>query len=150
MDGKERLDGMICPLCYRVMRIVDGRPHIGDSARSLGVRVPPHEPPDVTPEGGVVRPYTGGMSVAPCLRSLPLYRIPSRLVHLVPGARGNDNDWCWRIGEGSFANSPLGCNLQLTVDSVSHGLIEPSRAMPLDCYREALAQTQSNWVIDEN
>lgn len=80
------------PQIDRAMTREGNKPKLGSTARTLGVRVPPacfHDIP-VDPDG-TVAPRTGGMSVAPAWRALPLHRIPRRLRHLVPWAAGNDN-----------------------------------------------------------
>jgi hypothetical protein len=139
------------PLIYRAMtRDNDGRPKVGTTARTLGVRLPPDPKPDITPDSnGVVRPGTGGMSVAPAWRRLPLYRIPRRLRHLVPQAHGKDEDACWTMGDGPFADGTLAAGLALRVDSARHGLVEPDGEMTVEAYQEALAATRDHWTVDE-
>lgn len=120
-------------------------PEVGDSARSLGVRVPG----DIAAPGGQVRPGTGGMSVAPSWRDLPPHRIPKRLAHLVPDAAGRGDLACWCSGDGPFLDSPLTALLHLRSDRSNHGLVEPSGTMTLEAYRAALASTRESWRIDE-
>ncbi len=142
------------PLVYRAMTRDGDKPKVGASARCLGVRVAdekqPNKKADVTvDDNGMVRPNTGGMSVAPSWRELPLSRIPSRLRDKKPHARGSNRDACWRMGEGTFEAGPVGEKLILRPDSYKHGLIEPSEAMLLDDFQVALAATQDHWSIDE-
>src|SRR5579885_2931884 len=127
------------PLIYRAMTVdADGKPQVGPSARTLGARVPPDPKPDITPDSnGVVRPGTGGMSVGPAWRRLPLHRIPRRLRHLVPHAHGKDEDACWRMGDGPFADGVVAVGLALRVDSARHALVQPDREMLAQVYQDA-------------
>src|SRR5712692_11472155 len=82
------------PRVYRVMEAEHGKPLVGRSATALGVRVDGHA--DVSLEAdSFVAPEGGGMSVSPSLRTLPAHRIPRRLSHLVPAARGKNNRHVW-------------------------------------------------------
>jgi hypothetical protein len=139
------------PLIYRAMTVdADGRPKVGPTARTLGARVPPDPKPDVTPDSnGMVQPGTGGMSVAPNWRHLPTHRIPKRLRHLVPKAHGKNEDACWRLGDGPFADGPVAEGLSLRVDAPRHGLIEPDAVTAEPAYQAALAATGGEWTIDE-
>lgn len=88
-------------------------PSVGRSARQLGVRVPPHEVPDVRPgAGGDLLPGKEGMSVSPSLQALPFTRVPARLREWVPGARGRDEDRVFRYGDGTFVRQPLNAQLR--------------------------------------
>jgi hypothetical protein len=138
------------PRVYRVMEADQGRPAIGQGPVSLGVRVAGKNP-DVSPEGGFVFPGGGGMSVAPSLRELPEHRIPRRLRHLVPEARGKDTAFVWRMGEGPFGLAPVAARLQLRPDAgnIHHGVIEPNERMRLEKYEQALAGTQDKWTVEE-
>ena len=132
---------------FRAMTVDDGRPSVGPSARTLGVRVPADIAEDTN---HMVHAKTGGMSVAPAWRELPTHRIPQRLKSPeVPDPRGSNLDACWRMGEGPFFDSPLVGRLRLTVDMPGHGAIEPEATMPLSDYVHELSNTQSLWVIDE-
>jgi hypothetical protein len=122
------------------------RPRIGATARDLGVRVPG----DIPVRDGRVSPGTGGMSVAPAWRALPPFRIPRRLIHLAPDAAGKDEDACWRMGEGPFEEASVAESLTLRPDRPTHGVVEPSEAMPLERYQDALAATRDRWRIDED
>src|SRR6516164_4279167 len=64
------------PLVYRAMLADGDRPQVGQTALSLGVRVPPDENADVAVSAdGMAEPRSGGMSVAPAWRMLPVHRI---------------------------------------------------------------------------
>jgi len=98
---------------------------------------------------GRVSPSTGGMSVVPAWRSLPPYRVPARLRHLCPKARGRDDLACWKMGEGEFDDGPLAPGLTFRRDTATHGLVEPDRMVALEVYEADLAATQDQWLIDE-
>jgi hypothetical protein len=92
------------------------------------------------------------MSVAPDLLALPDSRIPKRLRHLVPSARGSNAVSVWSLGEGSFSDGPLVDRLTLRrdpEDPTTHGFVEPDREMPLSAYVEALHATREIWRVDE-
>lgn len=139
------------PLIYRAMTVDgDGKPKVGQAARTLGARVPPAGKPDIRPDGaGIVRPRTGGMSVAPGWRNLPAHRIPKRLKPLMPDAAGKDEDACFCMGDGPFVSGAVATDLELRVDRPEHGMVEPAAAMPASDYQRALAVTRDQWVIDE-
>lgn len=88
------------------------------------------------------------MSVAPAWRDLPAHRIPRRLRRLCPKARGSDKLDCWRMSSGPFADGPITDRLNLAVDHAIHGVVEPSKAMPLSDYEDALGATADQWTID--
>jgi hypothetical protein len=81
------------PFIYRSMLIDGDKPKVGCSATALGVRVAPAKDADL-PVGpdGLVLPNTGGMSVAPAWRSLPIFRISKRLRDKIEGASGSRSD----------------------------------------------------------
>lgn len=83
---------------------------------------------------GQVRPNTGGMSVAP---DQPDNLHPMRRR---PAYGGQGKDPVWRVSADM-----LGTDLQYRQDSPTHGLVEPSRAMSLDEFQAALAQTRTMW-----
>ncbi len=140
-------------IIYRVMTNQDGRPKIGPTRRTLGVKARPgdeSEEVDIpTDWHGIVRSNTGGMSVAPSWRDLPRHRIPARLRCLLPSACGKNEDACWRMGQGPFQHASVASGLCLRVTSRIHGLVEPAMAVSLDQYQSDLAATQNEWVIDE-
>lgn len=138
------------PRVCRVMRVEENRPRIGSSGRTLGVRVPPDKHADVPVQpDGTVQPGTGGMSVAPWWRDLPLHRIPELLRKLVPAAVGNNKDACWRMGEGPFERAEVAAGLLLRPESSRHGLVEPAVTAPLEQYQRDLWGTRDLWIIDE-
>ena len=128
------------------MRVDGQSPGTSRSAQDLGVRVPGDI--ETTPEGNVL-PNSGGMSVAPRWRDLPAHRIPRRLRHMAPGATGSNLVYCWRFGANEFASGPFANRLHLAVTLKSHGTVEPEFEMPVDGYRQALAETREAWEIDE-
>jgi hypothetical protein len=128
----------------------NGLPVVGSESKMLGVRVPPHQQPDITRDAnGIVIPGTGGMSVAPTWRDLPYFLIPKRLRSLMPDARGRNELACFRHGAGDFVESVVSESLVLKPDSRSHATIQPTRSMPLADFQQALAATRDGWAIDE-
>ncbi|MCC7071013.1 MAG: hypothetical protein IT383_06815 [Deltaproteobacteria bacterium] len=114
------------------MKALRGHPEIGPSARMLGVR----GGIDIPVERGLVRPGTGGMSVAPETPiNLPRHRRP-------PGLGGSGKDPVWCIGQ-----SCLGPSLRFRRDSPTHGVVEPSRVMTIGEYEAALAETLGGWGL---
>jgi hypothetical protein len=115
--------------------------------------MPPDDHADITVgEDGMVEPYTGGMSVAPEWRLLPVHRIPRRLRAKFPQAAGKNAVILWRMGDGLFSPGPFADRLQFRPDPVkpgSHGLIEPATRMPDTEYQRALAETRDQWILDE-
>ena len=147
------------PKVYRVMSPDDaGRPAVGRTARSLGVRVgePGTQPShriDIAPDAhGTVKPGSGGMSVAPRWQDLPRHRIPKRLGPRLdlPKARGKNEDVCWKVGTGTFESNAFGPSLFLNVDNPKHGTIQPTAAVSLADYEAALAATRDEWVNGED
>jgi hypothetical protein len=98
---------------------------------------------------GRVSPGKGGMSVAPRWRDLPRHRIPARLSHVVAAASGSNLDACFRLGDGGFVGGGLAAGLQLRPASPTHGCVEPDAVEPLGQYRNDLAATRDQWIIDE-
>jgi len=127
------------------------KPAIGASRRSLGVVVPPQANPDLpVDDDGDVSPGTGGMSVVPDWRLLRYYRIPRRLVHIIPEASGKDTDACWRLGSLAFFDGIVGVRLQLRIGSPEHGTIEPVHVVSVERFQDDLAATCDQWIIDES
>lgn len=125
------------------------RPVLGESASTLGARVPTDIPMDAD---GTVRPATGGMSVSPSLSFLPVRMVPMRLRHLVPGAVGSNSLSVWSMGDGPFVAGGVAPYLQLRPDPENqkgHGFVEPETTMHLEQYQAALADTQDRWTVDE-
>jgi len=119
----------------------------------LGVRVRPDEHADIAVGAeGMVEPRTGGMSVAPAWRRLPVHRIPRRLRAKSPRAAGKNEFFLWRMGNGPFMEGPLADRLLFRPDPEKpnkHGFVEPAARMPAGDYQAALAATRDQWVIDE-
>ena len=139
------------PLIYRSMYATGNKPTIGSSATTLGVRVPPSDKADLPVEpDGMVRPNTGGMSVAPAWRDLAVWRISKRLRGKMEGACDSMNIFCWRMGNGPFVPEQVATGLFLRPDSNIHGNVEPDHPMPLSEYQAALAATREQWEIDED
>ena len=137
------------PLIYRAMLAGELGPLAGSSKKMLGIKAGSEPADDIAPTpDGRVFPETGGMSVAPTWRDLPAFRIPRRLKNLCPAATGNNKMECWRMGSGPFEDAAVSPELNLRVDSGSHGAVEPSRELPLHTFQAALAQTQDQWIIE--
>lgn len=124
---------------FRAMReAVDGRPELGSSARTLGVRHGDHSPPDVAAiaPSDPVGPGAGGMSVAPDdpIR-LPRHRRPASL-----GGTGLDPVWVLDVQN-------LPAVLVARQDSTSHALIEAGQPMSLADFESALAATRLKWKL---
>lgn len=123
---------------YRAMKpSEDGLPEVGRSARKLGVRTPREAAnPDVPAKADdeIIRPGTGGMSVAPDEpANLPPMRRPTEL-----GGTGKDPVW-------EIDTADLSLDLQFRQDKLTHGLIEPASEMPLSEFETALAATRTKW-----
>jgi hypothetical protein len=135
----------------RVMRPDGAHPRVGPTARELGVRVPQDVELD---HRGQAIPGKG-MSVAPTLCELPIHRIPRRLAMRQPGAAGNNEDHCFRLGKLPYLPGPVNEVLALRPDKLPrpdgrrHGQIEPAAPMQVEALQQALAETQASWVIDE-
>ncbi len=69
--------------------------------------------------------------------------------HLCPKATGRNDFSCWKLGEGDFEDGPLAPGLNFRRDTAIHGLVEPTRVVPLETYEADLAATQDQWIIDE-
>jgi len=125
---------------YRAMKPdVDGVPVMGRSARTLGVRIPVDIAPD---EGGLVRPGTGGMSVAPeSIWNIPNHRRPRGMQG---GSTGPAGDFVYGIAEISI----LHVGLLIRSDQVHpaiHAFVEPSAVMELSKYEADLGSTRVAW-----
>jgi hypothetical protein len=111
----------------------DNLPVVGTASSSeLGAR----PGIDITVDGaGNVMLDASGMSVAPGWRDLAPTRIPRRLRHIVPGARGTDNISCYTLGAGPFQRGVIADGLELIPDQgqgpVSHGVIAPVQVVSL-------------------
>ena len=139
------------PLIYRTMTVVEGKPVVGDSARSLGVRIGDASTDDIRLDDfGNVHPGTGGMSVAPSWRDLESHRIPKRLSTAAIYATGSNHDACWRMGDGEFCDAVINSVLRLTVTDPIHGVVGPEVCLSKEQFRSALADTLDQWSIDES
>jgi hypothetical protein len=122
----------------------DGLPTV--SQTSLGVR--PGVDVDLDAQNHVL--VNGkGMSVAPNWRDISRNRIAKRLRHIVPGARGSNNSFCFRAGNGPFLKGTFANGLTLEPDFPKHGNVAPAMAVPLSTYEGDIAATRSDWQEDE-
>lgn len=135
------------PLVFRVMKKGDDNlPTVEQSAKGLGVRAGVDI--DVDGNGNVV--LNGkGMSVSPNWRVVSVLRIPRRLRYKVPGARGSNNTFCFRTGDGPFQREAFAAGLELAPDSATHGCIAPTQVVLLGDFENALAATRPTWQVDE-
>lgn len=135
------------PRVFRIMRRDhDGLPTVQQSSSALGVR--PGVDISLDPQGNVM--VNGeGMSVNPNWRDASILRIPKRLRHLVAGARGSNNQFCFRSGTGPFQQGPFAAGLTLEPDSVTHGNLAPAHVVPLAQYEADIAATRPDWQVDE-
>jgi len=131
------------------MREESGKPALGETATTLGVRVPTDIAPDKEEN---VHPGAHGMSVSPSLETLFFAVVPKRLRHCVKGARGSNNARIWKMGAGPWREETVATDLRLELDAEKadkHGFVSPDRSMSLPVYREALAATQNSWSLIE-
>jgi hypothetical protein len=136
------------PLIHRVMKKdEDDLPVVEQSANGLGVR--PGTDVDVDAQSNAIA-NGKGMSVSPSWRDLPVSRIPQRLRGKVRGARGPNNRFCFRAGNGLFQPGAFATGLDLVPDSPRHGCIAPAQTVPLTQYQNDLAATRPDWQIDES
>jgi hypothetical protein len=135
------------PRVFRIMRQErDGLPAVQQASSALGVR--PGADISLDPQGNVI--VNGqGMSVNPHWRDASILRIPKRLGHLVPGARGSNNQFCFCTGTGPFQRGAFAAGLTLEPDSATHGNVAPAHVVPLAQYEADLAATRPNWQVDE-
>jgi hypothetical protein len=136
------------------MRADGDLPALGETASTLGVRVPK----DIQADGaGFVAPDgQHGLSVRP---SLDAYLeeasafVPRRYKDKDPirfrNATGNNNVKTFRLGNGRFTRAPVNELLMLAPDRADHGVIEPASKMSLATYKTAITHTQSSWAVDE-
>ncbi|WP_427108125.1 RHS repeat domain-containing protein [Lysinibacillus xylanilyticus] len=115
---------------FRGMTDSNGKPKLGESARTLGARPNVDIPVDTN---GKVHPRTGGVSVSPSPQDLPTHRKP-------PEFGGTGKDPIWKMN-----TSNLGSDLVHVPDKPGHGTIQPARSMSFENYQKALAETQTKW-----
>jgi hypothetical protein len=123
---------------YRAMADDGGRPKLGTTATSLGVRKGKDIDPDA---GGMVAPPSqqsagkNGVSCSPKALALPRFALPA----LWGGP--NQKTKVWKISE-----SDLGPDLIAIRDGPQHISIAPARPMTFDEYVAAVQATVSKWV----
>lgn len=126
---------MFIAIIYRSMRKeADGRPALGESSSTLGVRAQVDIPVDT---GGRVGPATGGMSVAPDdPRRLPKPRRPFSL-----GGTGRHPVFALPV-------PALTPDLVARVDRPpDHAAVEPADVMAFEQYQARLWTTRDNWKV---
>jgi hypothetical protein len=122
----------------------DGLPTIAHN--SLGAR--PGVDVDLDPQNNVL--VNGkGMSVAPNWRDINISRIPKRLRHLVQGAAGSNNTFCFRFGTGPFQQGSFAPGLILVPTSATHGNVAPAHVVAFATYESDLGATRPSWQEDE-
>jgi hypothetical protein len=141
----------------RVMKEVEGKPVTGNGAAVLGIRFKDIGLEENALDTVQVGPGKGGMSVAGCLRTFYAPLLPKRFeavdAERFRGARGNNSQKVWSMGDDPYLASPVTSDLNLCIEDTGeppgHGSVEPNRVMPLAAYRAALASTQDQWQEDE-
>jgi hypothetical protein len=109
----------------------DGLPTVGDRFMCLGVR-----DGEIRVEYGQAAPETGGPSVAPDdPMNLPRFLRPSEL-------RGTGK---WSVFEINEANLPSDLRYRDDPHRDGHGFLEPRVEMPIERYKDLLAETRSRW-----
>lgn len=138
------------PKIFRTMQKDGLKPVCGNDSSQLGVRVPPHENPDVTPDGGgFVNPQAGGMSVFAEIKKMPPRLLPARLRDLYPEdfqkASGDDTLTVWCMNSDFFNNTQgvgkLSHNWKHP-NKPHHGSIEPVERMLIADLQNELCSTQ--------
>ncbi len=133
---------------YRTMeKDQAGRPKVGRSAGTLGVRIAGAYA-DVRPDSdGSVHPGGGGMSVTiDDLDQMPTIRRPRWIV--VHGAEGASRHPLFVL---PVALVPPTLDVRRERDDetdharFAHGFVEPAEPMPLQRYEEAIAETRPLW-----
>jgi len=133
----------------------DGLPRVGANSNELGVRVAPHNNPDIEDDGnGNVKLNNGGMSVSENWRFMLAHLIPKRLRPKFAAAAGNNSLSCYRHGDGPFAPTSLDGHAALSVTLKPHdphaGLVIPAQPISIPRFQADLAATRAEWVLDEN
>jgi hypothetical protein len=116
-----------------MIKDVDGRPLVVETARGLGLRAGEIV---VSPDG-LVEPGAGGMSVSPDTPlNLPSYRRP-------PKYQGDGKDPVWEL---DTADLPTAVGyLPDPGPNPTHGVLEPAWSMSLEDFELALAETRDVW-----
>lgn len=120
---------------------VDGLPKTGRSARMIGVRVPEDIIPD---EMGLIRPGTGGMSVAPnSAWNTPNHRRPRGMGR---GSAGNKDDRMYALANEAVPVDKLSIRPDPEKPRI-HAFIEPAAIIELKGYEKDLAGTRNDWQM---
>ena len=140
------------PRIVRPMKVdPDHLPRVGCASNCLGVRVPPNKNADIDLDsGGNVILNGKGMSVSDDWRKLSGHLIPEGLDDGQNNARGKG----MRVfvhGSGRFEDGTVTSKLMLhlKVGSQSNGVVSPVEAVDLALFQASLAETRSDWLIDE-
>lgn len=113
----------------------DGKPQVGRSARTLGIRISGPRIDIPINDEGKVRPKTGGMSVTPDTPYLlPKPRLPKSL-----GGEGRDPVFSMNVAD-------LPSSLALRRDKPSHALVEPLKCCLFQEFEQNLHGTRGDWV----
>jgi len=139
---------------FRVMeKEEDGLPKIKDDA-GLGIRYADESSGirEVRLDAdGKVKIEKKGMSVFRAWREVPLIRRPERLGG--PN-RGDEDTYCFRLGDGPWESGIILEDkldmLAPTGNNPNHGVVRPIKLVTLAEYRTHLAETRSNWILDES
>jgi hypothetical protein len=107
------------PKIFRTMLMQEGRPAVGTESHMLGVRVPPHEYADVSPdETGTLHSRQGGLSVARSVEDLLPHLVPKRLKRFIQGAGASDSRFVWSMGKGYFTEGGIADHLILRLKPI--------------------------------
>jgi hypothetical protein len=115
----------------------NGTPVLGESARTLGVRIDGDKPDIPVKSNGYVAPNTGGMSAVPNPMMLMPYRRPKEF-----GGTGQDPVFRIKV---KLLSPNLFYNPDVPDDKETHGTIQPIREMKYEEYKKALESTQNQW-----
>jgi hypothetical protein len=130
------------PKVFRVMkRDQDGQPTVAPASNALGVR--PGIDIDVDQQDNAI-PNDKGMSVSPSLNDIFPPRIPKRL-----GGQAPNSSAVFALGTGPFQQAVIADGLELIPDDPTHGVLRPTRLVPLAQYQADLAATRADWQVDE-
>ena len=88
--------------------------------------------------------------MSPKWQDVPPSRIPKRLRGKVRGARGPNNTFCFKTGNGPFQQGTFAAGLVLEPDSPTHGCITPAQLVPLAQFENDLAATRPHWQVEES
>jgi hypothetical protein len=124
---------------YRAMVEEHGRPRIGTTATTLGIRE--MKDIEVDDSGHVHRPdfrrgAANGLSCTPSIAELPLFALPEEW----GGTNRRTRVWRLRLAD-------LEDDLVAETDAPGHVSIGPARAMPSDEFRDAVHETGPLWQL---